>query len=110
MIKGCKRGGVQTHFHTMKNLAPTPLHDMIKLLLKFTYLHKGAASMAPLKIPVGISDFSFDVTAGKYVRVESYEEYKVFILKTREKKDRRHEKKKIKPHSADIESDMILLK
>ena len=37
----------------------------------------------------------FDVTAGKYIRFESYEEYKKFILKTREKKDKRYEKKKV---------------
>ncbi len=35
----------------------------------------------------------FDVTSGKYVNFESYEEYKKFILKTREKKNKRYEKK-----------------
>lgn len=34
----------------------------------------------------------FDVTTGKYIRFESYEEYKKFILKTREKKDKRYKK------------------
>lgn len=32
----------------------------------------------------------FDVMCGKYIRFEKYEEYKKFILKTREKKEKRH--------------------
>ena len=34
----------------------------------------------------------FDVMDEKYVRFESYEEYKTFILKTREKKEKRYKK------------------
>lgn len=40
-----------------KILPTTSPHDMIKLFVTIPYLQKGASSMAPLKIPVGISDF-----------------------------------------------------
>ena len=40
-----------------KILPTTSPHDMIKLLVTIPYLQKGAPSMTPLKIPVGISDF-----------------------------------------------------
>ena len=42
---------------SFKILPTTFPHDMIKLFVTIPYLQKGASSMAPLKIPVGISDF-----------------------------------------------------
>lgn len=67
------------------------LKDMIKRIQNDGFSPYFIISANEYELPAG--EDCIDVTTGKHVKLESYEDYKKLILKTRATKDKRYEKK-----------------